>query len=71
MVLLSCEWFTNDKSLTLLLSGSRKYFLIFPILLFAGLIKGHCGFEVKFGWSSFEEMNAFDFARQPTLSENP
>ena len=68
-LLVSCHWFTDDKSLTLLLSCWRKYLLIFPISLFAGLTKQHFGFKLKFGLWSFQEMNAFDFARQSTLSE--
>ena len=69
MVLVSCHWFTDDKSLTLLLRCLRKYLLIFPISLFAALINRHFGSELKFGLLSFEEMNAFDFARHSNLSE--
>ena len=48
IALVSCHWFKDDKSLTLLLRCFRKKLLIFPISLFAGLIKQHFGFELKF-----------------------
>ena len=70
-VLVSCRSFTDDKSLSLLFSCSRKYLLIYPISLFAGSIKQHSRFELKFGSWSSKGRNAFDLSRQSTPSETP
>ena len=47
-VLVSCHLFSDDKSLTLLISFSRNYLLIFSISFFPGLFKRHSGFELNY-----------------------
>ena len=64
----SFHWFTNDISQTLLLIFSMKYLLTLLILLLARWISLHFRFDWKFSLWSFKVKNAFDFAKQSTLS---